>query len=976
MGNFVDCWGQHIGDSKEFTKGDKDAILAKIREHTDAGIDPAEAAKLAVESHLGDTHEQLQSIYEQAGVPVKQTTADYLSERKQSQSIQGEVNKQQKEATDLATHFDEQAKVAENPKVKATLEQMAQKYRDQSKTVTTPEYIKENIEPKFAPPEPPKVEADSATTQGSPTGIRNEIVDKQRVDRGLPERMKPLRQTNQEAWDSAMKRLDENPDAAKNLMAEIKDHPRALKPEETALLSHETVTRENGFDNAVDTVNKAKTPEELAQAKAGLEAARDSVQELYDVGQNQAGYESGASLQARQMLVNKDYTLSRMEATRRAIANDGKPLSEAQLAEVKELHEKIQSAKSAVDVQEAFSDLMKQSVKDARQARIEKKGVSVFLSEQADKARLRIRARLAEGRLNIGLDPLDVADHAIVGADYIAKGVSKFGDWSAQMVKDFGDKITPYLKEIWERAKQFYEANKKELEDRRLSAAKSRTLGGIIGKVAKIERGDLSRETGIPIQPDTELTALRAKYQQVKNEFETLVEKDRLGNRPNWQKVLEQVAGAARASALSGYHTLAKLATYDLAKLVEMPLTEAVGKVISKTPGLRDISAKANLEAGGSTLKAIGSFYKGVAVKGMKEAWNVLRRGSTESKLLYGKPNYIPPKWYDFFGNLHMAEKAPILTGTQEMYLSRAYENAIRDGLDPSNEFTKAAINKAVYDYSQKSILQENNKFADAVNGLHARLEKVNPKTGQVDIANSVISTLVKTLLTKGIVRTPANYVAQTIARTPAGLATGLIKAGMAKYRGVGNLHPVEANAINAAIKVGAVGTAFFVLGAIDATKKKEDRTFGGYWEPGRSRDDGDAKWGTIRIAGKTLPHLATHNPLTESAQMGNTMMRVAISKFRKSDESNQGMVQGAVKSVIGLAGKAPIASPVMRMDQNANVVGDLLQGLVPQLIQNIAEDTDSVEKRDTKSTANKLKAFVPVLRQTVPQPKQKVIER
>ncbi len=315
-----------------------------------------------------------------------------------------------------------------------------------------------------------------------------------------------------------------------------------------------------------------------------------------------------------------------------------------------------------------------------------------------------------------------------------------------------------------------------------------------------------------------------------------------------------------------------------------------------------------------------------------------------------------------------MAEKAPLVTGTEAMYLRRATENAIKQGLDPSNEFVKAAINKAVFDHSQKSILQENNKFADAVNGLQARMEAVNPKTGQVDVANSVISTLVKTLLTKGIVRTPANYFAQTIARTPVGLATGLAKTAMANYRGIGNLHPIEANAISALVKTGAVGSAMFVLGAIDATKKDKDRTFGGYWEPGRKRGGEDVEWGKIRIAGKQLPHLVTHNPLTESAQMGSTMMRVAMSKFRKSDAESQGMMQGAVKAVIGLAGKAPIASPVMRMGQDrTNVAGDLLQGLVPQLIQNIAEDTDA-KVRAPNTTVDQIKAAIPGLRQTVPE--------
>ncbi len=813
----------------------------------------------------------------------------------------------------------------------------------------------------------------------SPTGIRNAIVDQQRVDKGLPPRIEPLRKANPEAWDAAMAKVDKNPQAGAELVNDIKDHPRALKPEESALLAHETVTRENAFDTAVDDVNTAKTPEDLLAAKTRLAVARDSVQELYDVGQR-VGTESGQSLQARKLMVTKDYSLSRMEAEKRAVSNDGKPLTEKQLAEVKDAHDKIAELQAKVaefegkQSQEKQMDVYRAIIKEGLQSARENAKAGRSLQETLDTAAESARKRIIErrGRLQVTVDPLNVAglvDEAIIGASHIARGVTKFADWSAEMIHDFGDRIKPFLQDLYDKAKQYHDANaklfsgasKQEINAKRYTTLLENKTAELLNKM---EIGDFTKAQRTKTVLNDEQMKVKARYEEVKDQFETQLKKDELANRPNWQKVLEQVAGAARASALSGYHTLAKLATYDLAKFVETPLTETVGAALSKVPGLRGIAEKANLESG-STLQAIGKFYSAAAGKGLREAARVLKSGTSEAKLLYGKKDYQPPKWYDFFGNLHQAEKVPLLTGTQEMYRTRAYANAIKEGLNPNDEFTKAAINKAVYDYSQKSILQENNKFSAAVNGLHARLEAVNPKTGQVDIANATISTLVKTFLTKGIVRTPANYFAQTIARTPIGLGTGLVKAGMANYRGIGNLHPIEANAISALIKTGAVGSAFFVLGAIDATKSPEDRTFGGYWQPGRKRDGEDVDWGKIRIGDKTFPHLVTHNPLTESAQMGSTMMRVALSKLRKKDEDTQGLAQGVVKSVIGLAGKAPIASPAMRLGQDSNAAGDLLNGLIPQLLQNIAEDTDSSERKAT-TTTEKLKAGIPVLRETL----------
>jgi hypothetical protein len=959
----------------------------------------------------------------------------------------------------------------------------------------------------------------------SPTGIKNAIVDKQRQAKGLPERMAPLRKTNPQAWDSAMEKIDRNPIAGRELIAKLKENPEPLKPEDSALLTHETVTRENAFDAAIEDVNNAKTPDGLAEAKQRLDLARNDVQELYDVGQR-AGTESGQSLQARKMMVNRDYSLAKMEATKRAIANDGKPLSEAQLAEVKAAHDKIAELQAKINEHETkgaeaemsayFNQLLKSTKTEAKQGVSQGKSLTSFLDDQAAKARDRIIAR--RGRLQVTVDPLNVAglvDEAIIGASHIAKGVTKFSDWSKAMLKDFGERIAPYLAQLFDRAQKYHDAHAKlfasegekgtpkailskigdsideltqkhvydlarahvnhgiadldgvmksvtrdlqqkfpditerdvrdrfsgygeirlpskakdlaalrdlrrqaqlvsALEDaqkgespkksgmqrdtpsdtvrelqrkvveamrdsglqvidpeRQLANNLQRYKTSLRNRTAELQRkilaGDYTKRTQTQTQLDNEAMKLKAAYETERQKFETQIEKDRLAKRPFWQKSLEQIAGTARMSALSGYHTLLKLAGYDLAKFVETPVAELVGAGISKIPGMRGISEKANLESG-STLKAIGDFYIRAATKGMVEAWRVIRTGKTEAKTLYGKPDYQPPKWYDFFGNVHMAEKAPLITGTQAMYLRRAVENSLRAGIDPSNEFARAAINKAVYDHSQKAILQENNKFAEAVNALHSRLEAVNPKTGQVDIANAIISTLVKTFLTKGIVRTPANYFAQTIARTPIGLVTGVTKAAMAHYRGIGNLHPVEANAIHALIKTGAVGSAFFILGMIDATKKEEDRWFGGYWEPGRKRGTGDVDWGKIRITGMQLPHLLTHNPLTESAQMGSTMMRVAMSKFRKKDEDTQGMTKGAIRAIVGLAGKAPLASPVMRAGEGrSDVAADLMSGLVPQLLQNIAEDTDQKE-RAPKTTTEKIKSAIPGLRETVPE--------
>lgn len=77
----------------------------------------------------------------------------------------------------------------------------------------------------------------------------------------------------------------------------------------------------------------------------------------------------------------------------------------------------------------------------------------------ANAARERIRARaesLGRGAAFSGVDPAFLADHALVGADFIAQGARDFGQWSGRMVTEFGESIKTHLKEIWERAQETF----------------------------------------------------------------------------------------------------------------------------------------------------------------------------------------------------------------------------------------------------------------------------------------------------------------------------------------------------------------------------------------------------------------------------------------------------------------------------------------------------------------------------------------
>lgn len=77
MPGFVDCWNllaskgnKEPGGTPVLSDADRGFLEQRIQEQVRAGYSPIEAAKMAVQKHLGETIDQHRSIYEQAGVKL------------------------------------------------------------------------------------------------------------------------------------------------------------------------------------------------------------------------------------------------------------------------------------------------------------------------------------------------------------------------------------------------------------------------------------------------------------------------------------------------------------------------------------------------------------------------------------------------------------------------------------------------------------------------------------------------------------------------------------------------------------------------------------------------------------------------------------------------------------------------------------------------------------------------------------------
>ncbi len=529
-----------------------------------------------------------------------------------------------------------------------------------------------------------------------------------------------------------------------------------------------------------------------------------------------------------------------------------------------------------------------------------------------------------------------------------------------------------------DKAWQDYQKTQSQQESA-LKAYKTRLQTATTDAERKLAFSEFAPEIRRQMELDPEAERLKAERDIAVNKVKDQIQSDQMAARPMWQKVLAGTAWAARESALSGYHTLAKLAGFSAGKLAEIPLTQTAERVWGQIPGFKDIAAQSELGPGANA-KALGQFYTDFFTTGMKQAWQQLRTGTSDFKAQY-EDSKLPLNYPSFFGNLHGTEKTPLRVGVAGMTRERIIQNtmqqlsaqAVSEGHDITDPIIQAGINKLSWDAGTNEILMGNNLFASKVNDMLRSMEAPQKATGEPSPALSVLSTLAKSFLTKGIVRTPANFVTQVFERTPAGLAYGVGRGVRAIAKGVENVSPGESTAIMRLLGVGSVGSGMFLWGALDALKAPNQRLYGGYYQPGEKRDPDDVKFGSVRPFGWGAPHYLTHNLLTEPAQMGNTMMRVALSSLSKKDRTNKGLVAGAVASTLGLAEQAPIANPAFRIQKLAQPGGqssyfaDLVKGLIPQLVQNIAQDTDKAESRKPTGVVQTLKTAIPGLREQVP---------
>lgn len=321
--------------------------------------------------------------------------------------------------------------------------------------------------------------------------IKAAAIEKDLKAQGLQPPTKGERVTDEMAQQWAAQRMQEDPEAGAKLVRDLAANPRPMSANEVTLARFEYVRlniERDQLQAEFDAAAKAGQPTEDIATR--ISDVRQAIADTAAAIRPATG-EQGRAFRALQLFTKEDYSLGTMER-RRIETRGGEPLTPAQAQTVADLNAKL----SAKDAElEAMRAKLAQALEGAeteapaRRPRPAPPGLAERLSKQADAARARMTERLKQGRVSAGIDPADLFDSAIIGADLLAKGVTKFGEWSAAMIKELGEAIRPALKDIFDAAQKHAS---QEGRVYRLEQEKARIEASIKKLETKLAENDLS----------------------------------------------------------------------------------------------------------------------------------------------------------------------------------------------------------------------------------------------------------------------------------------------------------------------------------------------------------------------------------------------------------------------------------------------------------------------------------------------------
>lgn len=822
-------------------------------------------------------------------------------------------------------------------------------------------------EPVAALPKTPK-EGETApqakeTAKDEPlTGISNAAVDAELKEMGLDPAEHGETTTQKAEQAKAQEILKDDPFAGQKLIDELAEKNRPVTPTETMVALNELnrlqIEREK-VQTALDSAEPEAKPalrEQARVAQSAYEKAADVVTKFGTVG--------AQAMAMRNAMLKRDYTLAGLERRYKAALNE-RPYTEAEQKEVADLHAKIAALDARISAYDkAQEEARLRPVREAPRRPKPPSKVSEFITKQADAARTRLKEKMSSGRVSSGIDPTDIADHAIIGADYIAKGVTKFADWSVAMVNELGEHIRPFLQDIFNQSIQARDDASK------LQAYKSRTISATKKIEAQLAADDFTPAKKNPLRLDDEAQRLRAERQRARDLADARIRYKEKQNRSPLEKISDGFLQLRKVGLISGIKTAGKVGIAGQTRIGMTLADTASGAILNKLPVLGEIAEGAPRE-GGKTGKTVESAAKGYAegwVYAANEAWKVLKTGKTDAEVLAGA-NRSDPTILNVLVNTHALLKLPAFAQEYKISLRERTAFELKKGTDMTNPLNQLQVNTEAVQDGLRAKFSQDNFLTSRMQMLTESLKhaKEHPTTGKIIAAamNFIFP----------IVKIPANFFAEaaTYGNLGAGLPRAVLKTVEAMRTGVEKLTPVQKDSIMRHWKKGSIGAGLILAGYY----LRND--IGGYYQPGK-KDASKPEFGGIRLFGQDIPRWMVHMPIMEPLHFGATMGHVMDHINKKTGEEGS-KVEALFAGVTGMLDEIPYVSGAKNISQALDqdgrgkyARGELVKGaIVPRLVSEVAElaDTDAQGnpvKRKTDTVIQHVQAGLPGLRKNLPE--------
>jgi len=654
--------------------------------------------------------------------------------------------------------------------------------------------------------EKPPVPTQPTTVSEEPpstTSTKNAVVDQERLARGLQPVAADAGATAPETMAKVEERFRLNPKAGQMLVDDLLEgRKREISAVDEGTLVREKIDTQTARAAAGDrALDQSLSDAERAQAKSEFDQL-----EAYSRRIDEATAKTGSIWSElgnfRQRLFADDYSPLELERRMR-MARGPEPISPAEEATIRNAAEtaaaKISEAQGKVDIlqnrmaaERTFNDVLRETVAEAKSTRARGGKLTDFTGRKAAEA----RARLAEkrGRLYTGIDPTVLRDQAIIGADYLARGVTQLADWSAAMLRELGEQIRPYLHDLWVRAKALHNASARALrtpEEIKAERYKGSLARQTIGVQAALERGDYTKRVREQRVLSRQEFQMRSNLQILKNELDSRIAKEAYRNQGFWRKLGEHFVGAERfIGKLSGPEVLGKLGIAGAVRELGLATVESfLGHGVSRL--FPRLAKETRFGAGlGAVVRGELAAKKGLFTQGMKDAWENLKGKESGLDAMQRKYNMSPQFWYHYIGKVHSAIKAPIARAEFERSMAVLTDAAAKAGRDVTNHNVMQGIQDRALAEANRSRFQQNT----IVSSWFKQLDRI-PVAGRVG------------RFFAPVVRIPVNIFKELMTLN-VGAPVGLARAAEAYRQGIETIPVEQREAIIRQMVKGSVGGA------------------------------------------------------------------------------------------------------------------------------------------------------------------------